>query len=313
MVKRCFEASETKTNRFMKHIRSSRSIFSLPTIGLLLALLLGGIISHAQTLFTVDVKGKGKPMLLIHGLNCSGAVWKETVERYQNKYECHVLTVAGFGGTTPSANDPFLAAVKDDIVAYVKNKKLNKPVLMGHSMGAFISIWAAASASSLFDRVIAVDGVPFMSALQTPTATSESAKPMADQVYKATVNQTPEQAESASRYYLSTMVTSPERLEQLVALGKQADIKTSAKVMYEMFTTDLRPVVSKINCPLLLLGSWIAYKPYGATRESARQAYQSQVTTAPNAKVEMTDTAKHFIFYDDPAWFYGKVDGFLGR
>jgi hypothetical protein len=27
--------------------------------------------------------------------------------------------------------------------------------------------------------------------------------------------------------------------------------------------------------------------------------------------VELNDTAKHFIFYDDPTWFFEKTDGFL--
>jgi len=54
--------------------------------------------ARAQQMFTVDVKGHGKPVIFIHGLYCSSEVWKETVERYQKNYECHVLTLAWFWG-----------------------------------------------------------------------------------------------------------------------------------------------------------------------------------------------------------------------
>ena len=48
--------------------------------------------------FTVQVVGKGKPMLLIPGLTCPGAVWDETVAYYQKQYQCHIISLAGFGG-----------------------------------------------------------------------------------------------------------------------------------------------------------------------------------------------------------------------
>src|SRR6188768_1689332 len=128
-----------------------KRIFSLPTIGLILALLLGTKVAQAQTFFTVEVTGKGQPMILIHGLYCNGEVWKETVERYKNEYECHVITLSGFGGNPANLTDHFLESVKDDIIAYTKAKKLKHTILMGHSMGAFLSLWVAASAPGLYE------------------------------------------------------------------------------------------------------------------------------------------------------------------
>jgi len=268
--------------------------------------------SHAQTYFKADVHGKGKPMILIHGLYCTADVWKETVERYKNDYECHVLTLAGFGGNPANLNDHFLESVKDDLLAYIKAKDLKKPVLMGHSMGGFISFWAAASAPSVFSKVIAVDGLPFLTVLQMPGATAEGAKPMATNMRNMmNREQSEEQTEASQKMILSSMITSPERIALVSAIGKKSDNKTQGEVMYEMFTTDLRQNVAAIDCPVLLLGAWIAYKDYGVTHESITAAYTAQVASVKNAKVEISDTAKHFIFYDEPIWFYDKVDAFL--
>lgn len=288
-----------------------KRIYSLPAIGLLLSFLLANLIANGQSHFTVNVTGKGKPMILIHGLYCSGEVWKETVEHYQDRYECHVVTLAGFGGNAPALSDHFMEDVKNDLLAYVKDKKLKKPVIMGHSMGGFLSFWTAASAPDLFERVIAVDGLPFMSALQSPGATAESVKPMAQNMKASMVNQTPEQIKNNQLRILPSMMASVDRVQQVAGIATKADPATQGQVIYELFTTDLRPQVAAIQSPVLLMGAWSAYKDYGATHDSSLALYRAQVANIKNAKVAISDTAKHFIFYDEPAWFFETVDGFL--
>ena len=88
-----------KTQTFKKKIALP------PLILLILTLLITVKKSFSQKYFTVEVKGTGKPMILIHGIYCTGDVWKETVKYYEKKYECHVITLAGFGGTTPHTTE----------------------------------------------------------------------------------------------------------------------------------------------------------------------------------------------------------------
>lgn len=290
-----------------------KRLFSLPVIGLIATMLFAYGVSKAQTLFTVEVKGKGQPMLLIHGLFCNGEVWKETVEYYQDKYECHVLTLAGFGGNAPRLSENFLEQVKDEIIDYSKSRNLKRPVIMGHSMGGFISFWAAASAPDLFEKVIAVDGLPFMPDIQMPGATSESMKSMAEGMRSQMKNQTPEQIRQSQGAYLPTMITSKERIDQVTEIAVKADAATQAEVMYELFTVDLREKISAIKSPVLLLGAWIAYSQYGVTHDTALAGYTRQVKNVKDCEVALNDTAKHFIFYDDPKWFYGQVDSFLQK
>lgn len=39
--------------------------------------------------------------------------------------------------------------------------------------------------------------------------------------------------------------------------------------------SDIRPEMNKIKCPTLVLGSWMAYKGYGATHDSAQRSTQA--------------------------------------
>jgi len=125
--------------------------------------------------FTVTVTGKGKPIILIPGFSCSGDVWKETVDHLKSKYQCHVITIAGYAGTAP-IDSPVLKTVRDEIIQYVKQQHLDKPILIGHSLGSFLSLWISSTAPDLFGKLICVDGMPFFSALNDPGANADSLK-----------------------------------------------------------------------------------------------------------------------------------------
>jgi pimeloyl-ACP methyl ester carboxylesterase len=178
-------------------------------------------------------------------------------------------------------------------------------------MGGFLSLWAAASAPGLFSKVIAVDGAPFLPALQLPGATEETSKPMATNMRNMFTSQTPEQTRANQKMYLPSMIADSGKVNYVADIASKADAKTQGQVIYELYTIDLRDDVTTIDCPVVVLGSWIGYKNYGVTRESALKGYADQVKGIKNCSIEMSDTAKHFIFYDDPQWFYAKVDAFL--
>ena len=65
-------------------------------------------------------------MVLIPGLLSSGEVWQATVERFKTRYECHVLTLAGFAGQPPAAlaGRPFLETVGRDLARYIEVERL---------------------------------------------------------------------------------------------------------------------------------------------------------------------------------------------
>jgi N-formylmaleamate deformylase len=64
----------------------------------------------------VSVVGEGPPILLIPGLSSPADVWADVAEHYQAHYQCHVLSLAGFGGV-PAFDGPPLPAVRDALAA----------------------------------------------------------------------------------------------------------------------------------------------------------------------------------------------------
>lgn len=260
-----------------------------------------------QQAFKVEVFGKGQPVILIPGYACSGDVWKTTVDALKENYQLHVLTLAGFAGV-PAIDTPILKTVKNEILKYVKENHLSKPVLIGHSLGAFLSLWVASEEPSLFSKVLCVDGVPFYPAMSNPSLTEEQAK---NYFYNNTASivdkfkNTPDKTFGETQFKsMLTMVSDSMHARLITKWSLQSDRKTLAYTYIEMNTTDLRNEISKINIPVLILGS--TYN----TKEASQKILSEQYGQLPNKLIIIAPT-KHFIMYDDPAFFREEVKNFL--
>lgn len=260
--------------------------------------------------FTVRVVGKGRPMLLIPGLTCPGAVWDETVARYQGQYQCHIVSLAGFGGSAaPASTTQMLQNVRDQLLAYIKTQKLSKPVVVGHSLGGFMGLWLSTTQPEAIGPLLIVDSLPFLAAVQNPAQTVEGAKPMAEGMRQQMASGKITMA--AARQMSATMMQDTARISQTARWSVASDPATLAQAMYDLFTTDLRQDIARIQQPVLVLGAWAAYKPYGSTLESTRTVFEQQYARLPQHRIEMSEAGRHFLMYDDTQWFFRNTDAFL--
>lgn len=258
--------------------------------------------------FNVTVTGRGPAIILIPGLLSSGEVWTSTVERYKDRYTLHTVTLAGFGGPAPIGS-PFLSRVRDELIAYVRNQKLQKPILIGHSLGGFLAFWIAATSPDSVGGVVAVDGVPFLPALGNPDATAEAMSTQSVRIRSTYGSLSTDQLVAQSRMTMTTMITTPADVDRAMAWVARSDAATAGIAVGEMMTTDLRADIAKISAPVLLIGATgaapAAMRPHMAT------AYAAQVSRLPSARVKMAGNARHFIMFDDPEFLFASIDEFL--
>ncbi len=265
----------------------------------------------AETPKFIDVKvsGHGQPVIFIPGLTTPGAIWDETVKHLQDRYECHVVTLAGFGSMPPVKSEHLLDDARDQIIAYAQAQKLNKPVIVGHSLGGSLALAIGEKAPELPGKIVCVDSLPFIAGVMIPGATTaDAAQKSAEAMRQMMGNRTPEQfAAYVDKISIPSMVTKPEDVERIAALCDKSDPATAAQAMYELLTTDLRPDLGKIRCPILVMCALADKLPY-ATRPQLEQNYRSQYTNAPQTRFVFFEKARHFIMIDDPSGFSAELE-----
>lgn len=279
-------------------------------VALLVTPAVSGRFDTPAGVFDARVSGTGRPVILIPGLATTGAVWDATVGRLKDRAELHALTLAGFGG--PAAiGEPFLPRVASAIVDYTRARRLDRPVLVGHSLGGFVAFMAAADAPDLFGGVLALDGVPFLPALSNPGATGDTQAAQAKQIKTLYASLTREQFLTQNEIALTSMISDPDDRERARRWASQSDPAAVGVAVAEMLTTDLRERVGAIKAPVLLVGA-LGAMPEGM-RPAAQAAYRAQVARAPDASVIFAERARHFIMLDDPEFFATTLDAFLVR
>ena len=144
------------------------------------------------------------------------------------------------------------------------------------------------------DRLVIVDSLPFFPAARDPKATSETTRPMAAGMRQDMMSSPPDAYNT-----------------QLQAALRGMTRATTSLAMYELFTIDLRDKLGAIAKPTLVLGSWAAYAPYGATRESTRKIFEDQYKLLPGVRIEMSEAGYHFLMWDDPEWLAAQVREFV--
>ena len=88
------------------------------------------------------VQGKGTPVVFLHGYPFDGSIWQGQVDHFSK--EAHVVApdTSGFGLSPDlpgDSKDASMDAYADILAAVLKEKGQNNIVLVGHSMGGYIS------------------------------------------------------------------------------------------------------------------------------------------------------------------------------
>lgn len=264
-----------------------------------------------QQSFKDEVIGKGRPMIFIPGLYSAGEVWKEAASRFAGSYECHLITLPGFAGVPPIKSDSILATLANELAVYIKQKGLKQPIIVGHSLGGWLALKIGVTHPEVVGDLVIVSSAPFLPALMDAASTAESARPMATQMRAGMVAQTPDEVRTYQKMMLPGMISDTAKVAVALEQAVKSDAATQGQVMYELFTSDLRPAIGIIPTRILVMGDWAGYKTYGATNASVTKAFTDQFVLAPRTSVVVNDQALHFIMLDQPDWFHTELQKFL--
>ncbi len=245
------------------------------------------------TTFTVETSGSGPPVIFLPGFACNGQAWHSTVEHLGDTARSHVVTLAGIAGVPPVA-DPSLARVHDELVRYVVDNGLERPVVVGHSLGGTQALWLAESVPGL-GGIVDVEGSP--------------ALPGADDAFVAHLrSMTSGDLAAWIRQSMGGMFSRAEDRDRVLDEAVKSDVETVAQMWGEGMALDLRAHLGSIDAPVTVV---VAVDP---ASDAVRQleSWRGQTATIPEVELVGLD-GRHFVMFDQPQEFHALVDKALAR
>lgn len=106
--------------------------------------------------------GVGRPVIFLHGITATYAVWLPIVQRLKSIGKCVAVSQRGHGH---SSKPPFGYEAQhyaQDLVDLVECLDSGPAIVVGHSLGARNALVASAARPDLVSAVVAVDFTPFM-------------------------------------------------------------------------------------------------------------------------------------------------------
>jgi len=247
------------------------------------------------TRFSVQVVGQGPDVLLIPGLTSGRQVWAATAAAIPG-YRYHLIQVAGFAGEPSRANarGPVIEPLADQIARYIESRGLQRPALVGHSMGGTLAMMVALRRPELAGRVMVVDMLPQPAGLYGGSANgwgamARSLGAMMD-------------SDGGRRLFAGLMgaFTPPGG-------HNGSDPQVVGRAMSELTATDLGPQLGRLRTPLT-----VAYASPDARANAAIDGqFAAAYAPARGARLVRIDGSTHQVMRDQPARFQAALRRFL--
>jgi len=230
------------------------------------------------------VEGSGEPALVfIHGWSCDRSYWGNQVKTFSPKYKVVTIDLAGHGESGINRENYTVELFGEDVAAVVNKLKLDKVILIGHSMGGYVIIEAA---RQLKEKVIGLVGADTYQGLE-----DEMTKEQIDQFMKPFK----ENFVETTKGFVKSMFppTADSSLVKKVAGDmSSAPPQVAVSAMENMFRDNAISALKELEVPIITINC----DRYPIKIEENKKHVKS-------FEVKMMKGVGHFVMLEDPAKF----------
>lgn len=238
--------------------------------------------------------GTGEPTLVfIHGWCCDQSTWRDQIEAFAPKHRIIAVDLRGHGQSDKPDQDYDIAGFADDMAWILREIGLDRPVIIGHSMGGVTTLNLLRKHPDMARAAVLVDAgiMPF----------PEEMRPLLDQTIEAL--KSPAYREVAANVVKQFLFReeSPPELRDEVAAGMAT---APQRVMH----TAIASTLSEVNYPpgpVPVPSLFVKAATLQATEEQIKERY-------PGMEVVSMDTG-HFNHMEKPAEFNAILSRFLEK
>jgi 3-oxoadipate enol-lactonase len=223
---------------------------------------------------SVDERGSGPPVVLVHGLGGTAHdIWKHQLPELEERFHVVAYDLRGSGSSEVTPGPYTIEGMVDDLRALVEHLELGPVALLGHSMGGAIVLSYASRFPGDVRAVVGV-GAPVAFPGETREALAARAVTVEEKGMGAV-------AETVATNGVSPTFREqyPAEFQGLIAMLEQNDPKGYAAQCRALVDLDLAEGLQHITAPLLLVsGDRDGVSPPEATERTAGHVDGSRFT-----------------------------------
>lgn len=104
-------------------------------------------------------EGEGFPFVIVHGLYGSSDNWLSVGKKLSARFRVYMADQRNHG-QSPNSEEHSYEAMKNDLAIFFDRHKIEKAIVLGHSMGGKTAMWFAAEYPERVEKLIVVDIAP---------------------------------------------------------------------------------------------------------------------------------------------------------
>jgi N-formylmaleamate deformylase len=113
--------------------------------------------ANGVRLHLLHYAGGGPQVIIVPGITSPAITWGFVAQSLRSHFDVHIVDVRGRGLSQSGDLDYGLSAMADDLLSIAASKRFERPIVLGHSMGARIAIRAARMSAGSFSGLILAD------------------------------------------------------------------------------------------------------------------------------------------------------------
>lgn len=273
-------------------------------------------LSHVVTRGTGPIN-----MVLIPGVGCDWTVFDTFMTRNAERYTMHAVTLPGFGGGAPPPMPPkdrvgeglWLDNAVAAVMKHITDNSIEKPVIVGHSMGGHIAMRMAARHGDVLRAVVALDASPAfpLREIDQRMTIEERREFVLTQIEPWFRELSDDMWAEQQRMMADQMVKSRGRAAALAHLMSKAPRPVGMQYVLELMAADITAELPKVSCPMLAICCITDEELAPGLKDKVRASALDQFSTAANTDVVFFEDTRHFVMDDSPQALDETIDALL--